>query len=100
MRRLHSTGGKIDPRDFLHPHYDILAAGKEVADRDRDLRRAQPRGGDLIEQRLENVVIAPVKQHNVALGPPKHLGRREAGESAADDHDARSGHVGPPGRAT
>ena len=54
-----------------------------------DLTRREGAGGDLVEQRLEGVVVAPVDERQVdpvVLAEPP--GRVQAAEAATDDRDA------------
>ena len=47
-------------------------------------------GRDLVEQRLEHVVVAAVDDRDLDVVPPQHARRRQPAEAAAQDHDARS----------
>jgi hypothetical protein len=53
----------------------------------------QYRPANLIEERLEDVVVPAIEQRDTAGGVAKHLARREASESAADDDYMWIGHV-------
>ena len=55
-----------------------------------DVGRVQGRGGDLVEQRLEQVMIRAVDDRQADVGPPQRLRRGQAAEAAAEDHDART----------
>ena len=63
--------------------HHFLAQG--VAYRRAHCRGAQPRGGDLIKQRLEQVVIGPVDQGDLDVLPGQVADDFEAAEPAADD---------------
>jgi hypothetical protein len=51
---------------------------------------------ELMEQRLNQVVIRPVNDRDIDIGAPQRLRRGESAESAADDHDAMGARVGAP----
>ena len=60
------------------------------ADRIGNIARVQRRGGDLLEQRLKQVVVAPIDQGH-GDGRVGELARgRQAAEATPDDHDVRS----------
>ena len=52
----------------------------------RDVARRKRRRRDLIQQRLEDVVIPPIEQRDRHVGAGARA-RRETAEAAADDHD-------------
>ena len=60
----------------------------ELTDRRGDLGGRQNRRRHLIEQRLEDVMIAPVDQNDVGIASLQRARRGDPGKSAADDHDA------------
>ena len=61
--------------------------------------RRQAGGRDLVEQRLEQMVVAAVDDGDVGGGAGQRLGGAQAAEARADDDDARPGHGGSPGYA-
>ena len=67
---------------------DLRTAAQQIADRPGDLRGRQRRGGDLIEQRLEQMMVAPVDQRDRDRRAVKPVHRLQAAETGADDHDA------------
>ena len=78
--------GGVDAGDLIHQHGDVFRLGEDLADRAGDVRRGQRGGGDLIEQRLEEVVVRPVHQRHVeAVVVGKASGAFQSGEAAADD---------------
>ena len=87
----HRPALRIGNHHLGHLHVHVRVATKRLAKRRRDIARPDLRGGDLVEQRLELVVVVLVDQrdlHVVALG---QLARApEPGKAAADDHDVRS----------
>jgi hypothetical protein len=54
-----------------------------------DRRRGQPRGRDLIEQRLEEVVVGAVDEDDLDRRLRQRAHRLDAAEAAADDEDPR-----------
>ena len=59
-----------------------------------DLDGRKDAGGDLVEQRLEQVVVRPVDEGHADGRPSQCAGGREAAEPAADDDDMRQESVG------
>ena len=50
-----------------------------------DGRLLEQVGRDLVEQRLEGVVVVPVDEHDVDIGVLELARRADAGEAAAED---------------
>ncbi len=67
---------------------DVAVLPDHVADRRGDLARRQHAGRHLVEQRLEQVVVAPVDQRHVDRHVPEQPRGEEAAEAPADDHHA------------
>ncbi len=59
----------------------------------RDIRGRQHRRGDLIEQGLEEMVVAPIDDRYAHGRVGKRLRRLQPGESTADDHDVGKGGI-------
>ena len=78
----------VDVLDLGQQHADIFLLRLELANRRGDLGRRQHGGRDLIQKRLEDVVIAPVKEQDVDIGSLQRTRRCNAGKSAANDHYA------------
>jgi hypothetical protein len=60
-------------------------------DRLRDIGRRERGGGDLVEERLEEMMVAPVNQRDEHRNVAQRLRRLEPGEAAADDDDVAAG---------
>ena len=75
-----------------HPHAWRLA--QDGADGLGDLRRRQAGRGHLVEQRLEEMVVAPVDDGDVGIGAGEAVCSAQAAETGADDDDVRAGHRG------
>jgi len=71
-RGVEGPGGEVDALHFGEAELEVALAAQDGAHRFGDLFRLEPGGGDLVEQRLEEVVVAPVDQD-------------DAGGSAAQD---------------
>ena len=63
---------------------------QRLTQRDRDLTLGENSGRDVIEQRLEQVMVAPVEQDDVDRLPPQEPAGRQAAEATAHDDDAMS----------
>ena len=74
-------------------HAHARGVAQDGAERHRDVRRRQDGARHLIEERLEEVMVAPVHQcdAHVAAGEPAR--GVEAGEPAAHDHDVRRARI-------
>ena len=62
----------------------------EVAERVPDGALVEQAGRELVEERLERVVVVPVDEHDVGGGVLQLLRSADPGESAAEDDDARA----------
>jgi hypothetical protein len=54
----------------------------------RDVALGEHPGGDLVQERLEEVVVGPVDDHHLHRRPPQRLRGEQPREAAADDDDA------------
>jgi len=59
-----------------------------------DISAVEVRGGDLIEEGLENVMVLTVDQENIDRDVAKTAGRGNASETTTNDHDARANRAG------
>ncbi len=74
---------------------------EQVAKGVTDGRRLEQAGRELVQQRLEGVVVVPVDEHDLGVGLPQLLGGADPGEPPAEDEDARAlAHVVPPSRSS
>ena len=84
----HALGLRIDAGHGGKQGRDLVTAAQQIADRPGDLGGRQRGGGDLVQQRLEQMMVAPVDQRDARPA------RRQADRSlpgrrtGADDHDA------------
>ena len=72
-------------RGLVHDGVGLVV--EQVAQRMAAGRRLQQVGGDLVQQRLERVVVVPVDEHDVHVGVLELAGRTHAPEAAAEDED-------------
>jgi hypothetical protein len=94
----HDARIAVDRARFTLNHRDVPVARQQAADRHRDLGRAQAGHRDLIEQRLEQVMIATIDDPHVdRVRPAEDLCGVHAGETAADDHHALTSPAHPRG---
>src|SRR6516165_3933527 len=100
------TAGGIDAGNRGEGHCDIPLCADDAADRCGDIGRRKTRGCDLIEQRLEQMIVVPIDQRDLARGSGQRLGRGQPAEAGTHNHDARfSGslnrffHMPPPPEA-
>ncbi len=82
-------GLRVDADDLGQQHQKILLLAQDVADRRGDQRRRQPGGRDLVQQRLEQMMVAAIDERDLDRLACKRPRRREAAETAADDDDVR-----------
>ena len=82
----------VDSRDLAKDHVDVLLARQNAADRRGDVGGRKPRGRDLIEQRLEQVIVVLVDDGDVEWLSGQHFRGGEPAEAGSDDDDAGVGH--------
>ena len=70
----------------------VALSPQNGADRHCDLGRREPGGGDLIKQRLKEVIIPSVDDGNVDGGAGERLGGTQSGEPRTNNY-----HLGPCG---
>jgi len=58
----HAPGVEVHALDRVHEHLDIMRPAQHGADRTGDVRWRQRASGDLIEQRLKEVIVVAVHQ--------------------------------------
>src|SRR5690606_19508350 len=68
---------------------DILVATQYMANRPGNLRSRQHGSRHLVEQRLEQMVVALVYEGDGTTAAPEADGRLETAKSPADHHDTR-----------
>ena len=73
---------------------DVGVLVEEVAQRVAHLGGLQQVGRELIEERLERVVVVLVDEDDIGIGVLQRPGRADAAEAAAEDDDTRPLHLG------
>jgi hypothetical protein len=79
----------VDAGHLTQHHVDVLLAAQNAADRRGDFGRRKSGGCDLIEQRLEQVIVVLVDHRDVEWLAVQCFRRGETTESGSDDDDAR-----------
>src|SRR5207249_9500461 len=82
----------IEARHFRHPELGVGLAAQDGAHRAGDLLRLEAGGGELVEERLEEVVVVAIHQHHVDWRLAESARGAQAAESGAhDDHGGSTG---------
>src|SRR5262249_9119705 len=81
----------IDTRNFGENDPGILLVTENCANRGGDVPRGQSGGRDLIEQRLEQVVVVTIDDRDLERRLPQLLGDGKSSKTRSDDHDAGAG---------
>ena len=81
---------EIDARDVCLVDGGVVLTVDEVAQRVPDDRGLDEAGRELVEERLEGVVVVLVDEHDVGVGVLQLLHGADAGEAAAEDDDTRA----------
>ena len=68
----------------------VAVALEQVAQRVPDGGRLEQAACELVEERLEGVVVVPVDEHDVGVGALQLLSRADPGEPTAEDEDTRA----------
>jgi len=81
--------GRVHPGHVSQKHLDLAPATQDGPDREGDVGGGERRGGDLVQQRLEQVVIGAVNHRDPDRGNPTPQGPHEgeASEPGPDDYD-------------
>ena len=85
--------GEVDPAHLSQQHGRVGLVAQDVPGRRRDLAGGEDAGGDLVQQRLEQVGHRLRDQGDVDVRLGEGLGREQAAEAGADDHYSWTGHV-------
>ncbi len=83
----HVPGVRVDADDRFHPALDVELVTEDRTHRVGNIARIEPRGRDLVQQRLERVVVAAVDDHDVDRPVREVLHDVEAREASTDHHD-------------
>jgi DNA-binding helix-hairpin-helix protein with protein kinase domain len=84
-----SAGLRIDTDHRIHQDRRIVLVAKQAADRHSDVGRGHARGGNLVKQRLKQMVVLTVDDGDVDRRVGQAFGRCKTAETRADDDDFR-----------
>ncbi len=84
--RRHVPSLQVEAADLGQLDLDVPVAVQDPAQRRRDLPLREDPRRDLVEQRLEEVVVDPVHQGDLNGRPAQVSGREQAAEASAHDH--------------
>src|SRR3984893_14030404 len=84
---LDGASSGVDALNLGQQHAEVFLFRLKLPDRRRNLGWRQDSGGDLVQERLEDMVITAVDQRYFDIGALERPGRRDTGETAADDQD-------------
>jgi len=76
----------IDVDHLSEQYAHVLLAAEHAAQGRGDLAGRQRAGSNLIKERLEEVIVAPIEERHVHRHGLQRAGRAEAAEPAADYH--------------
>src|SRR4030095_6470991 len=79
----------VDTNDLSHDHRRVLLPVQDLAKRCRDLRWRQGRNRNLVEQRLEEMVVGAIDQQDSNWRVAQRFRCSESSKSATDDDDER-----------
>ena len=78
-------GGQVEALDRGHLDGDVRVPPQDVPQRWRDLALGQDSGRQLVEQRLEEVVVPGVDERHLHGRPAQELRSEQPAEAASDD---------------
>ena len=81
----HGPSSQVEPGDRGHLHRHVVVAAQDVPNRWGDLPSREDAGRELVEQRLEEVVVPCVDERHVDGCPPEELRGEQPAEPASDD---------------
>ena len=84
--RFDALARSIDAADICEQRRHLLASAQQIADRPGNFRRRQRRGRDLVEQRLEQMMVAAIDQRDPDRRTGEAKGGLQPAETGADDH--------------
>jgi hypothetical protein len=81
---------EVDGRHRVLVDPDVVLLVEEIADRMADRRLLEQPRCDLVEQRLEGVIVVLVDEDDVDVALPQLLGSPDPTEATSEDEDARA----------
>jgi hypothetical protein len=76
----------VDGLRFSKEHAHVGRVPEDPAERRGDITRRQRSGRDLVEERLEQVVVVAIEQRDAHRVTAEHLGGHQASEATAENH--------------
>ena len=89
VREHHSASGDVHGGRLAEQDGGVLLPPQDPSDRHGDVARVESRRGDLVQQRLEQVVVAPIDQGQTQRRAPQRPCGVQAPETASEDHHVR-----------
>ena len=80
----------VQPGRFPDPHAHVGLPTEDRPQRGADFFRREVAGADLVEQRLERVIVVAVHDCDVRVGAARRVSCVQPGEARPDDHDPRT----------
>jgi hypothetical protein len=96
----HALRGDVDRLGLAEQDAHVLLASQNPADRRCDVARRQPGSGDLIQQRLKDVMVVTIDQRHLYRRVLEGARTEEPAEPAADDDHVRRSHGASNGTLT
>ena len=94
LGEVHPASRQVDSGDRVLVDGDVGVLVEEVAQRVPHLGGLQQVGRELVEERLERVVVVLVDEDDIGVGVLQRPGRADAAEAAAEDDDTRPLRLG------
>ncbi len=91
LRRLHDARLEVDRLNFREHHLDVFILSQNPTHGPRDVRGRESSGGDLVEKRLEKVIIRPVDNRDANRLVAQVFGGLQATKSSANNDNPRRG---------
>lgn len=83
----HRARGEVDVRHLGHADRDVVLVTEDPAQRWCDLAGGEAAGRDLVEERLEAVVVGALEERHAHRRAPEPTHDSKAGEPTTDDDD-------------
>jgi len=78
---------EVETGRLVEQHRDVRPVGQDGTDGLGDIRGGQGACGDLIEQRLEQVMIGAVNERDTRIGVMEFFAERQAAKARAEHDD-------------
>jgi hypothetical protein len=83
---------EIDAAHFVEPYFDVALPAQEMAQRRRDIRRRESCRRNLVQQRLEEMMVRAIDERDADICARKRARRPQAAETTAENHDMGHRH--------